>query len=40
MILLKHELRSNFRSLLIWAGCVGFGCLGCLLLFEGIKDSI
>ena len=40
MILLKHELRSNFRSLLIWAGCVGTACLGCLLLFEGIKDSI
>lgn len=40
MILLKHEIRSNFKTLLIWAGCVGLCCFGCLLLFKGIKDTM
>ena len=40
MTLLKHEIKSNLKALLIWAGCVGFGCLGCLLLFDGIRDAM
>lgn len=40
MTLLKHELKMNLKSLLIWAVCVGLICFGCLLLFEGIKDSM
>ena len=40
MTLFKHELKMNLKTLLIWAGCIGFTCCGCLLLFEGFADTM
>ena len=40
MILLKHELKMNLKTLLIWTVCLGFCCFGCLLLFEGLEESM
>lgn len=40
MTLFIHELKMNLKSLLIWSVCVGAACFGCLLLFEGIQDSM
>lgn len=40
MTLLKHELRINYKTLLIWTLCVGLCCFACLLLFESMEDTI
>lgn len=40
MTLLRHELRMNVKALLIWTACLGFCCFGCLLLFEGLEESM
>lgn len=40
MTILKHELKINFKTLIIWMICVGFSCFGCILLFEGLKDTM
>lgn len=40
MTLLKHEIRQNWKSLLIWTACIGFACLGCILLFESLEESM
>ena len=40
MVLLKHELRGNLKSLLLWSGCVGFACFGCIWLFGGLEESM
>ncbi|MBO5057844.1 MAG: ABC transporter permease subunit [Lachnospiraceae bacterium] len=40
MTLLKHEIKMNLKSLLIWAVCVGFSCFGCLLLYKGLQDTV
>lgn len=40
MTILKHELKINFKTLLIWMICVGFCCFGCILLFGGLKDTM
>lgn len=40
MTLLKHEIKMNLKSLLIWAACVGFFCFGCLLLYKGLQGSV
>lgn len=40
MRLFWHECKSNVKSLLIWALCVGGLCCGCLLLYESMEDSI
>lgn len=40
MTLLRHELRMNLKALLIWTICLGFCCFGCLLLFEGLEESM
>lgn len=40
MTLLRHELRTNGKTLLIWTACLGFCCFGCLLLFEGLEESM
>lgn len=40
MTLLKHELKMNGKTLMIWSACVGFICFGCLLLFESLAESI
>lgn len=40
MTLFRHELRMNFKSLLIWSVCIGFINFGCLLLFESLAETI
>ena len=40
MTLFIHELKRNLKVLLIWSVCVGLACSCCLLLFEGIQDSM
>lgn len=39
-MLLRHEMKMNFKVLLIWACCVGAACFGCLLLFEGLSGAM
>lgn len=40
MVLLRHELRRNLKTLLIWAFSVGILCCGCLLLFDSLEESM
>lgn len=40
MVLLKHELRRNLKTMLIWALSVGALCGGCLLLFRSLEESM
>lgn len=40
MTLLKHEIKRNLKSLLIWALSIGILCGGCLLLFESLEESM
>ncbi len=40
MVILKHELKMNIKQLFIWMICVGASCLGCILLFNGLKESM
>lgn len=40
MILYKHEMKINLRSLIIWTLCIGMLCFGCILLYSSLEDSI
>lgn len=40
MTLFKHEMKMNVKSLLIWTICVGGLCLGCILLYTSLEDSL
>jgi ABC-2 type transport system permease protein len=40
MTLLNHELKMNLKSLIIWTGCVGLLCFGCILLYASVQDSL
>lgn len=40
MTIFIHELKRNQKTLLIWASCVGILCFGCLLLFNGLEDTM
>lgn len=40
MTLYTHEMKMNRKSLLIWAISVGVLCLGCILLYTSLEDSI
>ncbi len=40
MTLLRHELKRNLKTLLIWALSIGLLCCGCLLLFESLEESM
>lgn len=40
MILYKHEMKMNRKSLLIWTLSVGLICFGCILLYTSLEDSI
>lgn len=40
MTLLKHEIKMNLKSLLIWALSMGVLCAGCLLLFDSLEESM
>lgn len=38
--LIKHELRANKKTLLIWLLCVGSICFACILLYTSLEDSM
>lgn len=40
MIVLKHELRQNVKSLLIWSLTIGLICYGCILLYKGVEPQL
>ncbi|MBD5457293.1 MAG: ABC transporter permease subunit [Lachnospiraceae bacterium] len=40
MILYKHEMKMNRKSLLIWTLSVGLICFGCILLYTSLEDSV
>lgn len=40
MTILKHEIKMNLKTLFIWVLCVGLTCFGCILLFNGLKESM
>lgn len=40
MNLLRQECKMNLKTLFIWALSVGGLCLGCLLLYDSVEDSI
>ena len=40
MTLLRHEIKMNLKSLLIWTVCVGFTCFGCILLYHSIEENM
>lgn len=40
MVLYMHEMKMNFKSLVIWTVCVGGLCFGCILLYTSLEDSI
>lgn len=40
MTLYKHEMKMSLKSLLIWTLCVGGLCLGCILLYTSLEDSL
>ena len=40
MRLLWQECRMNVKAMLVWALCVGGLCLGCLLLYDSLGDSV
>lgn len=40
MVLYKHEMKMNFKSLVIWTLCIALICFGCILLYTGLEDSI
>lgn len=40
MVLYKHEMKLNFKSLLIWTLCVGVLCFGCILLYTSLEESM
>lgn len=40
MILLRHELKINLKSLCIWSLCIGLINFGCILLYEGLADTM
>ncbi|MCM1175323.1 MAG: ABC transporter permease [Blautia sp.] len=40
MILYKHEMKINRKSLLIWTLSIGAICFGCILLYTSLEDSI
>ena len=40
MTILKHELKMNLKTLFIWVLCVGLICFGCILLFNGLRESM
>ncbi len=40
MILLKHELKQGFKTLLIWSLSVAFICAGCIWLYKSVANQI
>ncbi len=40
MTIVKHEWKMNLKTLIIWTLCVGLSCMGCILLFNSVADSM
>lgn len=40
MVLYKHEMRMNKKSLALWTVCVGMMCFGCILLYASLEESV
>ena len=40
MQIIKHECRMNRKSMLIWAISIGAFCFLCLLLYQGLRESM
>lgn len=40
MRLYRHEMKMNWKSLLIWTLCVGGLCFGCILLYTSLEESV
>ncbi len=40
MVLFFHEMKMNWKSIIIWTLCVGGLCFGCILLYSSLEDSI
>ena len=40
MNLFWQECKMNFKTMLVWALCVGGMCLGCLLLYDSLGESV
>lgn len=40
MTLFIQELKMNKRQLLAWTICVGICCFGCILLFQGLEETM
>jgi len=40
MVLFLQECKMNMKTMLVWAFCVGGLCLGCLLLYDSLGDSV
>lgn len=40
MTLFKKEMKMNLKSLIIWTGCVGILCFGCILLYTSLEESL
>lgn len=40
MTLYRHEMKMNLKMMLIWTICVGGLCLGCILLYTSLEDSL
>lgn len=40
MILLKHEIKNNLKSFLIWSLAVGLICWGCILLYKTMEGQL
>lgn len=40
MVLYLHEMKMNVKSLVIWTICVGGLCLGCILLYSSLEESL
>lgn len=40
MIVYRHEMKMNIKTLLIWTLCVAGLCFGCILLYTSLEDSV
>ena len=38
--ILKHELKANFKTFLIWCLSVSFMSFMCILMFTSVKESM
>ena len=40
MVIYKHEMKLNYKSLFIWTLTVGILCAGCILLYTSLEESM